>query len=135
MPAEAPNTANVRRGGYVRRQGTDAVLVATGSEVWVAEAGAELLATDGIALRVVSLPCREAFAQQDDEYRRSVLGVDLPVASLEAAVTFGWEEMTGPDGLRIGVDHFGVSAPWQVIAENWGFTPEAVAARIREWLE
>ena len=135
MPAEPPDPAAARRGGYVRRQGTDAVLVATGSEVWVAEGAAELLAADGIALRVVSLPCREAFAEQDAAYRQSVLGVDLPVASLEAAVTFGWEGFTGSDGLRIGVDHFGASAPWQVIAEKWGFVPEAVAARMREWLE
>ncbi len=122
------------RGGYVLREGTDAVLVATGSEVWVALAAAGLLDDRGVSLRVVSLPCWEAFLDQDDDYRISVLGSELPVASLEAGATFGWHRITGDGGLNMGIDHFGASAPWQRLAEEYGLTPEAVASRISDWL-
>ncbi|MFH1329927.1 MAG: transketolase [Actinomycetota bacterium] len=124
----------VRRGGYVLREGTDAVLVATGSEVSLALAAADLLAAEGRSLRVVSLPCWEAFFAQDEAYRRSVLGVGLPVASLEAGSTFGWERIVGAGGLALGIDHFGASAPAQRLAAEFGLTPEAVAARLRTWL-
>ncbi len=133
VPGDAPRREDAARGGYVRRPGDDAVLVATGSEVWLAAAAADLLA--GISLRIVSMPCVEAFLGQEEAYRREVLGGDLPVASLEAGVTTGWEAFTGRRGLRIGIDGFGASAPWQALAEARGFTPEAVAARIRRWLE
>ncbi len=127
-----PETA--ARGGYIARDGADAVLVATGSEVWVAREAAELLDDSGISLRVVSMPCVEAFAVQDAEYRSSVLGDGIPRASLEAGVTFGWQSITGDGGLNIGLDAFGASAPWQDLAERYGFTPAAVATRVAEWL-
>jgi len=125
---------SAHRGGYVLRDGSDAVLVATGSEVWVALGAAEFLDGDGVSLRVVSLPCWEAFFAQEPGYRSTVLGDGLPIASLEAATTFGWEGIVGSDGLAIGIDHFGASAPYERIAAEWGFTPELVAARIRAWL-
>jgi transketolase len=58
----------------------------------------------------------------------------MPAASLEAASTFGWAGVIGAGGLTIGIDHFGASAPWEVLAEHFGFTPEAVAARVDNWL-
>jgi transketolase len=122
------------RGGYVVRDGSDAVLVATGSEVWVALGAAVLLEEEGVSLRVVSLPCWEAFFEQDDDYRNTVLSPGLPVASVEAASTFGWQRITGDGGLNIGIDHFGASAPWQRLAEEFGLTPQAVAGRISGWL-
>ena len=134
VPAVEPDRDLVRRGAYVRRDGTDAVLVATGSEVQLAERAAELLAAEGTSIRVVSMPCWEAFAAQDDAYRLQVMPESMRVATLEAAATFGWSEFAGRDGLRIGIDHFGASAPWTVIAAEWGFTPEAVAHRIADWL-
>ena len=124
----------VHRGGYVLRDGSDGVLVATGSEVWVALEAAALLVRRGIDLRVVSMPCWEAFFAQDDAYRAVVLGEGMPRVSLEAAATFGWERIVGSDGLAIGIDHFGASAPWQRLAEEWGFTPAAVADRVESWL-
>ena len=124
----------VARGGYVRRQGTDAVLVATGSEVPLAEQAAELLEDRGQSIRVVSMPCVEVFLSQDEEYRTEVLGEGLPVATIEAGVTFGWERFSGRTGLRIGIDRFGASAPASVIAEEWGFTPRAVSDRLAAWL-
>jgi transketolase len=133
VPAADGAPEDMGRGGYVVRQGTDAVLVATGSERWVAIEAAELLEARGRSIRVVSMPCVEAFAAQDDDYKAAVLG-DLPAASLESAATFGWAGVIGAGGLTIGIDQFGASAPWEVLAEHFGFTPEAVAARVDNWL-
>jgi transketolase len=134
VPAIEPDRELVRRGAYVRREGADAVLVATGSEVQLAERAAELLEAEGTSIRVISMPCREAFAAQDDAYRAEVFPVGVPIASVEAAATFGWGDLTGRDGLNIGIDHFGASAPWTVIAAELGFTAEAVAQQVADWL-
>lgn len=131
---EAMGPAPVHRGAYIVRDGTDAVLVATGSEVWLAREAAEILSGRGISLRIVSLPCLEAFQAQDAGYRSEVLGSELPVASLEAGTTFGWAAITGRSGLNMGVDRFGASAPFAVLAEKFGFTPESVSSRIEAWL-
>lgn len=125
----------VARGGYVLREGDDVVLVATGSEVHVALGAADLLTEGGTSARVVSLPCWELFFEQDEEYRTEVLGEGIPRVSIEAAATFGWERIVGADGLSIGVDHFGASAPWERIADEWGLTAEAVAGRVGDWLD
>jgi len=127
------NKGALHRGGYVLRGGDDAVLIATGSEVHVALEAAELLSGEGISLRVVSMPCVEAFDAQAESYRVSVLG-DLPTATLEAGVTMGWHRFAGSSGLVMGIDHFGASAPWERLAEEWGFTGQAVADRIVAWL-
>ncbi|MFV9672367.1 MAG: transketolase [Acidimicrobiia bacterium] len=134
VPREVIDRDLVARGGYVRRQGDDAVLVATGSEVPLAEQAAEILSERGHSIRVVSMPSVELFLAQDEEYRTTVLGNDLPTATIEAGVTVGWERFSGRTGLRIGIDHFGTSAPASVIAEEWGFTPPAVADRVAAWL-
>jgi transketolase len=134
VPREVIDRDLVARGGYVRKHGDDAVLIATGSEVPLAEQAAELLAERGHSIRVVSMPSVEVFLAQDGDYRRMVLGDDLPTATIEAGVTFGWERFSGRTGLRIGIDRFGTSAPASVIAEEWGFTPVAVADRVAAWL-
>ncbi len=128
----AGREGNVARGGYVLREGDDLVLVATGSEVSLALEAANLLER---SVRVVSLPCWEAFARQEPAYQDAVLGVGLPRVSIEAAATFGWERIVGDSGLMIGIDHFGVSAPAGKIAEHLGFTPADVAARINDWMD
>ena len=133
-PTTPPERADVRRGAYIRHDGTDLVIVATGSEVPLAERAAEVLQANGISARIVSMPSWEAFAAQDDAYRAVVLPPSLPVVTLEAGTTFGWGAVSGSGGLRIGIDHFGASAPYAVIAAEWGFTPEAVAQRIEDWL-
>jgi len=125
----------IAQGGYVRRQGDDATIVATGSEVWVAERAAELLSDRGWSVRVVSMPCMEAFLELDDATQRDILGRDRPRVSLEAAVTFGWARITGRRGLTIGIDRFGESAPMADLAEYFGFTPDAVADRVGAWLD
>ena len=124
--------AGVARGGYVLRDAPDGnpelILIASGSELQLAVGAAEALAADGIAARVVSLPCWEAFEAQDPAYREEV----LPAAvrrrvSVEAGVSLGWERWVGDDGAIIGLDHFGASAPAGTIFTEFGFTIERVA--------
>jgi transketolase len=110
------------------------VIIATGSEVPLAEAAADILAAEGHPVRVVSMPCAETFLEQDGSYRSDVLGSGIPVVSIEAGVTAGWERFTGGNGLRIGIDRFGASAPAGDLAREFGFTPEAVAERISAWI-
>ena len=123
----------VAKGAYVLRDGTAAVVIATGSEVSVAMEAADLL-SDTYSIRVVSMPCAELFLDQPEEYRRAVLPEGLPVATVEAGATFGWERFAGPDGLTIGIDRFGASAPAGRIAEELGLTGRKVAKRLDDWL-
>ena len=124
----------VARGGYVRREGDDVTLIATGSEVGPSLDAADILAGQGIGARVVSLPCWELFFEQDADYRDEVLGT-APRVSVEAAATLGWERIVGPAGLSIGIDRFGASAPDTVLAEEFGFTGSSIAAKVSTFLE
>lgn len=134
VPQEPPAMADVVRGGYVRVAGSDVVVIATGSEVGLAEDAALLLADQGHSVRVVSMPCVEVFAEQSDVYRASVLGDGLPVFTIEAGSTAIWSAMAQHGGTAIGIDHFGASAPAAVLAEQYGFTPESVASTIENAL-
>jgi transketolase len=134
LPVGGSDPVPVDKGAYVVRNGDDAVLVATGSELATALGAAEILDGEGKSIRVVSMPCREAFDTQDDAYKTSVLGGGLPLASLEAGVTFGWGDIIGKDGLALGIDRFGASAPGPVLAEKFGFTPQQVADKLRAFL-
>ncbi len=134
VPANPPDRDLVARGAYVRRPGSDVVLLATGSEVPLAEQAADRLAQRGVSARVVSMPCIEIFVEQDESYQAEVLGAGLPIASIEAGSTFGWERFTGREGLRIGIDRFGLSAPAGAIAVELGLTPEGVEERVIAWL-
>jgi transketolase len=129
-----PDITDALRGGYVRVPGDDAVLIATGSEVSLAEDAASLLAAEGHSVRVVSMPSVEVFARQPDEYRAAVLGSGLPVFTLEAGVTYGWSAFVAHGGAAIGIDRFGASAPAEVLADRFGFTPDAIAGTLRSAL-
>ena len=83
---------------------------------------------------MVSIPCLELFEEQDSVYRQRLLPQGVPVATIEAGLSGPWRGIAGPDGLTIGMDTFGASAPASVNAEKFGFTPEAVTAKIRDWL-
>jgi transketolase len=132
-PAGVPDDA-VERGAYVLRDSfrepepPDLILISTGTEVHICTSAADLLEADGIATRVVSMPCMENFAVQDAEYRDAVLppGVRARV-SLEAAATFGWDRWVGDLGEAIGMETFGASAPAGELYKHFGFTPERVA--------
>jgi transketolase len=124
----------VALGAFVVAPGDDAVIVATGSELGVAVMAATALREQGHSIRVVSMPCREAFMEQSAAYRIEVLGSDLPAVSLEAAATFGWGDIIGADGLAIGIDTFGASAPDSDLAEHFGLDADSVATRVAAWL-
>jgi transketolase len=124
------------RGAYVlaepagRRQVT---LIGTGSEVSLALAARDLLTQQGIAAAVVSMPCWELFAEQDEAYRRQVLG-DCPRVAVEAAAGFGWERWIGASGRFVGMTGFGASAPAGDLYKHFGITAEAVAEAARSLL-
>ena len=124
----------LHRGGYVLwESGGDpqVILIGTGSEVHVAIKAAELLAAEGVRVRVVSLPSWELFAAQPEEYRREVLPQGVPKVAVEAGVTLGWERYADA---AVGVDRFGASAPGAEVMEKLGITPETVAAAARKLL-
>ena len=130
-------------GGYVlaealrdgQRVEPDVILIGTGSEVQLAVRAREILAGEGVAARVVSLPSWELFAAQPEAYRESVLPDRVRArVSVEAGVTEGWQQFVGLDGLAVGIDRFGASAPYQVVYEKLGVTAEAVAKAAREVL-
>ena len=130
---------SVWRGGYVvsepKAGEPDLIIIATGSEVSLAVDASDILAGRGHLARVVSMPSMELFQEQPASYRDQVLPRDChKVAAIEAGRTQCWGALTGRDGLVIGMDHFGDSAPHQVLAEQFGFTPEQVADRIEAWL-
>jgi transketolase len=134
----AVNPDDAARGAYVlvREQGgpPDVVFIATGSEVGPALEAAKLIGQRGKRVRVVSAPCLEVFLRQDAAYRASVLPRDGRRVSVEAGRTSGWQGWVGLDGLAIGVDTFGASAPAKVLAEKYGLTGPQIAARVAEWL-
>jgi transketolase len=137
-PAEFPAVAEgVKRGGYVLREADggvpEVVILATGSEVSLALDAAKLLAPRRV--RVVSLPCLEVFAEQPEDYRREVLGDGVLRVAVEAGRSDLWHKYVGEGGLILGLDHFGHSAPAEVLAENYGFTPANLARLIAEKLQ
>ncbi len=117
------------RGGYVLRPGAgsdEIVLLATGSEVHLAVEAHEVLTTQGISARVVSIPCLDIFMEQDENYIRSVLGKDLPKIAIEAGIRQGWDALIGRDGGFIGMDSFGASAPGADLFPHFGITTDAI---------
>jgi transketolase len=121
------------KGGYRLRDakaGRQVVLIATGSEVELALNVAEALEGQGIGADVVSMPCTELFDEQSESYRADILPADALRVSIEAGTTFGWERYTGLDGLRIGLDHFGASAPAEELFEEFGFSVDKIVPKI-----
>jgi transketolase len=96
-------------------------------------AAREMLAVDGIGVAVVSLPCWELFAQQDESYRAQVLG-GAPRVGIEAAAEFGWDRWLAPDGIFIGMHGFGASAKYEDLYKHFGITPEAIVGAVRKRL-
>jgi len=123
------------RGGYVLADGTDVILIGTGSEVQLALEARDLLAADGISARVVSMTCVEWFDAEDESYRREVLPPTIRArVSVEAGITGPWRLFVGDAGASIGVDHYGASAAYQKIYQEFGITAERVAAAARDSL-
>jgi transketolase len=105
------------------------ILIGTGSEVQLAVAAREVLQAEGIPTRVVSLPCREWFDAQDATYRASVLPHTVRArVSVEAGIAMGWRELVGDAGRIISIEHYGASADYKRLYQEFGITAEAVVA-------
>jgi transketolase len=139
--ADAMATAEgLRRGGYVLVEASGGVprvvLIASGTELGLAVDARTVLEADGIPTRVVSLPSWFLFGQQDQAYRDAVLPPSVPArVSVEAASTFGWHRWVGDAGRAVGLDHFGASAPAEVLFDKFGFTIGNVVGIAREIVE
>lgn len=137
LPAEVVARMDVAKGAYVVSSDEDfeAILIGSGSELAACVKAAEALRAQGRRLRVVSMPSWDLFEAQGAEYKESV----LPKAcrkrvAVEAACTMGWSKYVGDEGMVIGLDHFGESAPYKALADKYGFTPEKVTAAVAEYL-
>ncbi len=134
---EGTSAEGVDKGGYVLADSptgsVDVQLLATGSEVSLAVDAQKALASEGIGARVVSLPCLEWFAEQDQDYRESVILPDVKArVSVEAGSTFGWAGYVGDAGRSVGIDHFGASAAGGKLFEEFGFTVDHVVSAAKE---
>jgi len=135
---EVESAEGVLRGAYTLWQSgegePDCILIATGSEVWVALEGARQM--NGTNVRVVSMPCWELFEEQPADYRDGVLpsGVGARL-SIEAGISLGWKRWVGDRGASLAIDHFGASAPGQEVLDRFGFTAENISAKAQALLE
>ncbi|RZT75786.1 transketolase [Azospira oryzae] len=128
----------IRRGGYVLSEAKDeaqVVLIATGSEIKLALDAQKALGDEGIAARVVSMPCVEAFERQDAAYREQVLGTCRKRVAIEAAHSGLWHKYVGRHGAVVSIDRFGESAPAGKLFEMFGFTVANVVKTVKEVLE
>jgi len=127
-----PHAEGVGRGAYILQDAEggrpDVILIGTGSEVQLAVGAAEILKGQGVKARVVSMPSWELFEEQPQEYRDSVLPPNVKKrVSVEAASTFGWSRWVGDEGHAVGFNHFGASAPYEIIMDKFGLTADNVA--------
>jgi transketolase len=124
----------VAKGGYVLSEvgNPKAIVIATGSEVQFALEAQQLLAAEGIAVNVVSMPCVEWFKEQPQSYREQVLPPSIKArVSIEAGLTVGWREFVGDQGVAIGIDHYGASADYQTLYREFGITTDAVVSAVK----
>ena len=137
QPRSSEQVSAIARGGYVLAEASDApraVIIATGSEVSLAITAQQALAAEGIAVRVVSMPCTQLFDSQDAAYREAVLPRGMPRVAVEAGVTDYWRKYVGLEGKVIGIDRYGESAPAGELYKFFGITGDAVAAAVRSVL-
>ncbi|WP_245657679.1 transketolase [Herbidospora mongoliensis] len=131
--AGTADATKVAKGGYVLEDASDGqpqvVIIGTGSEVEIALGARKLLEEQGFPTRVVSMPCVEWFQAQDSAYRQEVLPPNVHArVAVEAGIALGWREFVGDDGVVVSLEHFGASAPYRTLYEQFGLTAERVAA-------
>lgn len=129
----------VKRGAYVispsTKETSDALILATGSEVPLAYEAQQELKKEGIDVAVVSMPSWDLFEKQDKEYRKSVLNPAVKKRlAVEMANPIGWERYTGDEGIILGIDGFGASAPGEIVMDKYGFNVSNVVRLVRELL-
>ncbi len=132
--------SGLAKGAYVLADAPDGnpdvILIGTGSEVALCVAARDILAKDKVHARVVSMPCRELFEDQDETYRRSVLPPSITArVTVEEASPIGWDRYAGEKGIVLGMNTFGISAPLKVVSEHFGLTPARVADAAKEVLD
>jgi transketolase len=136
QPRSAEQLAGAARGAYVLRdcaQAPQALILATGSEVGMAVEAGEILARKGIATRVVSMPSSDVFDAQTPAYRESVLPAAVKArASVEAGVTDCWYKYIGDHGRAVGVDSFGLSAPYEKVYEHFGLNANSIVSAVEQ---
>ena len=137
---EGTSAEGVARGGYVLADASNGdpqlVLIGTGSELQLAVDAREVLEADGIPTRVVSMPCVDWFAAQDQEYRDSVLPPSVQArVSVEAGIAMPWYRWVGDAGEIVSIEHFGASADYQTLFREFGFTTEHVVTAARTSLD
>jgi transketolase len=125
------STSGVEQGAYILADAAngkpDVILMGTGSEVQLCVTARETLKGYGVEARVVSMPSWELFERQDAAYRETVLPAAIRKrVTIEAAATFGWHKWAGTDGIVLGIDRYGASAPGEEVMRHFGFTPEHV---------
>jgi transketolase len=125
--------SGLHRGAYILKEANggspEIALIATGSEVTLIVEAQKILAQKGIRARIVSMPSWELFDAQTPDYRESVLPNAVKKLAVEAGASLGWHKYVGKDGDVLAIDHFGASAPYERILQEFGFTPENVADR------
>ena len=126
--------AGVAKGAYILKDvaNPQAILIATGSEVSLAIDAQTALAAEGINVRVVSAPCLEWFAEQDQAYKSSVLSPDVVKISIEVGIAQGWRELIGDSGVAISLEHYGASADAKRLFKEFGFSVENVVAQVKK---
>ena len=136
MARSPAQIADIRRGGYVLKDvaNPQAILIATGSEIELAMKAAQELESQGVRVRVVSMPSADVFDRQDAAYKASVLLKGVPRVAVEAGVSDFWFKYVGLDGAVIGMDSFGESAPAGALFTHFGFTTEKVVAAVKSVL-
>ncbi len=135
LPRSARQIADIRRGGYILSEAAggrpQVVLIGTGSEVKIALDAQTALQAEGVAARVVSMPCTRRFDLETQAYRDNVLPATLPVVAIEAAHPDFWRKYVGRNGAVVGIDRFGESAPAPALYEYFGVTLAALVAQAR----
>jgi transketolase len=133
------DTSEVAKGGYILKDSDgapDVILIGTGSEVQYIVTAQQQLAEQGIAARVVSMPCREWFDAQDQDYKDSVIPPDIKArVSIEAGVGIGWRDLVGDAGRIISINHYGASAAGSLLFKEFGFTSDTVVAAAQSSLD
>ncbi|WP_067487547.1 transketolase [Actinomadura hibisca] len=138
-PGALAPAENAAKGGYVLAEASDAqpkvIVIATGSEVQIALAAREALEAEGTPTRVVSMPCVEWFEEQDDAYKQQVLPPSVRArVSVEAGIALGWRIYVGVHGETVSLEHFGASADYKTLYQQFGLTPERVVAAAKSSL-
>ena len=131
------SASGLEKGAYIVSdvKKADLILIATGSEVNLALEVQEELKKKKISARVISMPSFEIFEEQDAKYKEKILPAGIKKVSIEAGSTFGWSKYTGSDGLNIGIDTFGSSAPGNVVMEKYGFSSSEIVKKTLNWLK